>query len=48
MSLVNKDVYLSLAAPQQSMKTYFYKNSGADEVLFVHEGTGTLKTVLES
>ena len=43
--LVNKDVYISLAAPQQSMKTYFYKNSSADELLFIHEGTGTLKTV---
>ena len=43
--LVNKDVYISLAAPQQSMKTYFYKNSGADEMLFIHEGTGKLKTV---
>src|SRR3954471_11612680 len=31
-TLVNKDVYISLAAPQQSMKDYFYKNSGADEV----------------
>jgi homogentisate 1,2-dioxygenase len=43
--LVNKDVHISLAAPQRSMKDYFYKNSGADEVIFVHEGTGTLKTV---
>ena len=43
--LVNKDVYISLAAPQQSMKAYFYKNSSADEVLFIHEGTGKLKTV---
>jgi homogentisate 1,2-dioxygenase len=43
--LVNKDVYISLAAPQRSMKDYFYKNSSADEMLFIHEGTGTLKTV---
>lgn len=43
-TLVNKDVYISLAAPLHSMKDYFYKNSGADEVIFVHEGTGTLKT----
>jgi homogentisate 1,2-dioxygenase len=23
---------------------YFYKNADADEVIFVHEGTGTLRT----
>jgi homogentisate 1,2-dioxygenase len=42
--LFNNDVHISLAAPQQSTTTYFYKNADADEVLFVHEGTGTLKT----
>jgi homogentisate 1,2-dioxygenase len=46
--LVNSDVYISLAAPQQSMKDYFYKNSDADEVIFVHEGRGTLHTVFGS
>ena len=43
--LVNNDVYISLAAPQQSMSDYFYKNSAADEVIFVHEGTGTLHSI---
>jgi homogentisate 1,2-dioxygenase len=42
--LFNNDVHMSLAAPQQSTTEYFYKNADADEVLFVHEGTGTLKT----
>ncbi len=42
--LFNNDVQLSLAAPQQSMKDYFYKNADADEVLFVHEGEGILHT----
>jgi homogentisate 1,2-dioxygenase len=42
--LYNNDVQISLAAPQQSTTDYFYKNADADEVLFVHEGTGTLKT----
>lgn len=42
--LVNKDVYISLAAPQHSMKQFF-KNSGADEVIFIHEGSGKLKTI---
>lgn len=44
--LVNNDVHISLAAPCQSMKTYFYKNADADELLFVHKGTGVLKTPL--
>ena len=43
--LVNKDVYLSLAAPRKSMTEYFFKNSGADEMIFIHKGTGTLKTI---
>src|ERR1700761_5003027 len=42
--LVNSDLHISLAAPRKSMTDYFYKNSQADEVVFVHEGTGTLKT----
>jgi homogentisate 1,2-dioxygenase len=42
--LFNNDVYVSLAAPSASMKDYFYKNADADEVLFVHEGEGVLKT----
>ncbi len=42
--LFNNDVHISLAAPQQSTTNYFYKNADADEVLFVHEGTGKLKT----
>jgi homogentisate 1,2-dioxygenase len=27
------------------MKDYFYKNSGADEIIFVHIGSGTLNTI---
>lgn len=42
--LVNHDLHISLAAPRQSMKDYFYKNSQADEVIFIHEGSGRLKT----
>ncbi len=42
--LVNNDCHIVLAAPQQSMKDYFYKNADADEMIFVHEGTGVLKT----
>ena len=43
--LVNNDVYLSLAAPQQSITDYFYKNADADELIFIHEGSGVLKTI---
>ena len=44
--LFNSDVHISLAAPKKSMMEYFYKNADADELLFVHEGTGVLKTML--
>ena len=42
--LVNADLQISLAAPRHSMTDYFYKNSQAGEVIFIHKGTGTLKT----
>ena len=42
--LVNADLQISLAAPKKSMTDYFYKNSQADEVIFIHKGTGTLMT----
>ncbi len=42
--LLNNDLHISLAAPKKSMTNYFYKNSQADEVLFIHEGSGVLKT----
>ena len=44
--LVNNDCHIVLAAPQESMKDYFYKNADADEMLFIHRGTGTLRTML--
>lgn len=42
--LVNKDIHISLAAPQKSVTDYFYKNADADELIFVHKGKGHLKT----
>jgi len=42
--LVNQDCHIVLAAPHQSMKDYFYKNADADEMIFVHEGSGVVKT----
>ena len=43
--LVNNDVHIVCAAPQHSVTTYFYKNADADEMLFIHEGSGTLQTM---
>lgn len=42
--LVNSDCHIVLAAPTQSMTDYFYKNADADEIIFVHEGSGVVKT----
>ncbi len=44
--LVNNDLYIELAAPQASMSEYFYKNADADEVIFIHNGKGKLRTQL--
>jgi len=43
--LGNNDLHILLAAPRNSMTDYFFKNSQADEMIFVHEGSGTLKTM---
>lgn len=43
--LVNADLHISLAAPRKSMKDYFYKNADADELIFIHEGSGVLYTI---
>lgn len=44
--LVNKDIHIGLAAPRKSLRNYFYKNADADELLFIHQGRGTLRTQL--
>lgn len=46
--LVNSDCVISLAAPEESLSDYFYKNTDADEVIFIHRGTGKLRTMLGS
>jgi len=43
--LVNQDIIIGLSAPQQSLKDYFYKNADADEMLFIHQGSGVLRTI---
>jgi homogentisate 1,2-dioxygenase len=45
VQLYNSDLYMAVAAPRQSMSDYFYKNADADEVIFVHEGSGYLQTL---
>ena len=43
--LVNSDCHIVLAAPLGGTKEYFYKNADADELIFVHHGSGVLKTM---
>jgi homogentisate 1,2-dioxygenase len=44
--LFNNDLNIAVAAPSKSLRDYFYKNADADELIFVHKGTGTLRTFL--
>lgn len=46
--LFNKDMVLGVSAPRRSTTDYFYKNADADELIFVHRGTGKLRTLLGS
>ena len=40
----NDDVEISLCRPAEAMESY-YRNGEGDEVIFVHEGSGTLETI---
>ncbi len=42
--LTNSDCTIILAAPKQSQTDYFYKNTDADELIFIHKGSGKLRT----
>ncbi|SFW30417.1 homogentisate 1,2-dioxygenase [Sinomicrobium oceani] len=44
--LTNSDCSIILAAPKNSTEEYFYKNADADELIFIHRGTGKLRTHL--
>lgn len=44
--LTNSDCTILLAAPRDKTQTYFYKNTDADELLFIHKGSGKLRTHL--
>lgn len=41
---VNSDLHIGLAAPSMSPE-YFFKNADADELIFIHKGSGTLRTM---
>jgi len=43
--LVNSDIIIGVAAPRKSVSDYFYKNTDADEMIFIHKGTGRLRTI---
>ena len=44
--LVNNDLSIMLSAPTNKSEDYFYKNTDGDEIIFVHKGTGTLRTFI--
>lgn len=44
--LVNNDCHIVLAAPKKSLTEYFYKNADCDEMIFIHKGSGKLRTLL--
>jgi homogentisate 1,2-dioxygenase len=44
--LTNSDCNIILSAPKKSTTDYFYKNTDADEVIFIHKGNGKLRTHL--
>jgi homogentisate 1,2-dioxygenase len=43
--LFNNDCYISLAALENGFTSYFFKNAQADEIIFIHQGEGRLKTM---
>lgn len=44
--LTNSDCTIALAAPTKSLRDYFYKNADCDEMIFVHRGSGKLRTLV--
>jgi homogentisate 1,2-dioxygenase len=45
--MYNNDCTIAVARPTASM-SYYYRNAEADEMLFVHEGSGALETIFGS
>jgi homogentisate 1,2-dioxygenase len=44
--LVNSECIIGLAAPENSLTDYYYKNADADEMIFIHKGKGKLRTMM--
>lgn len=44
--MTNSDCHITLAAPQNKTQDYFYKNTDSDELIFIHKGSGKLRTLL--
>ncbi len=42
---LNDDLQIVLAAPIKSTTQYYFKNADADEMIFIHRGSGELKTM---
>lgn len=47
-TLVNNDLHIAVAAPLKGNSDYFFKNADADELIFIHKGSGTLRTMYGS
>lgn len=43
--LTNTDCHIVLAAPKNKTTEYFYKNTDSDEMIFIHKGSGKLRTI---
>jgi homogentisate 1,2-dioxygenase len=43
--LTNSDCHIVLAAPRKSTTDYFYKNTDSDEMIFIHQGSGKIRTL---
>ena len=43
--LTNSDCHIVLAAPKNKTTAYFYKNTDSDEMIFIHKGSGKLRTI---
>lgn len=45
---LNDDMQIGIARPKNSMNDYFFKNADSDELIFVHAGSGVLKSMYGS
>lgn len=43
--LTNSDCTISLASPTKGSQDYYFKNADEDEIIFIHKGSGTCRTM---